>query len=225
MNYKHVLCRQSDRHLTSFYIEFMFNFLRRIRKSFLESGNIQKYLFYAAGEIFLVMIGILLALQVNNWNQDRLKQHEEVLLLQEIREGLADDLQDLQENRVMYGYAIDAIDSISETIDQDLPFHDSLPLFFSVSLFNPPFIKKEGPYETLKSKGMDMISNDDLRKSVISIYDAEFERITKYQNGYELDMNVFFEFLLNHFDVVEHGQVVNERLEIGQMILHDFDAL
>ncbi|MEM9000308.1 MAG: hypothetical protein AAGB24_08590 [Bacteroidota bacterium] len=49
----------------------MFAFFRRIRKSLLNDGKTSKYITYALGEILLVMIGILLALQVNNWNERR----------------------------------------------------------------------------------------------------------------------------------------------------------
>lgn len=55
----------------------MLTFLRKIRRSFIESGAARKYLLYAIGEILLVMIGILLALQVNNWNEKRLALLEE----------------------------------------------------------------------------------------------------------------------------------------------------
>lgn len=53
----------------------MFRFFRNIRISLLKEGKTARYLKYALGEILLVMIGILLALQVNNWN-DRRKQRE-----------------------------------------------------------------------------------------------------------------------------------------------------
>ena len=46
----------------------MIKFFRRIRLKLIDEGNLKKYLVYAIGEILLVMIGILLALQVNNWN-------------------------------------------------------------------------------------------------------------------------------------------------------------
>lgn len=49
----------------------MLTFLRTIRRSLIDSGATRKYLAYAVGEILLVMIGILLALQVSNWNEQR----------------------------------------------------------------------------------------------------------------------------------------------------------
>jgi len=55
----------------------MIKFFRKIRQNFLSEGKTGKYFKYAIGEIILVMIGILLALQVNNWNQNRIAQKEE----------------------------------------------------------------------------------------------------------------------------------------------------
>ena len=52
----------------------MLRFFRQIRKTLMEQNKVRTYLLYAIGEIALVMIGILLALQVNNWNQNRIEQ-------------------------------------------------------------------------------------------------------------------------------------------------------
>ena len=63
----------------------MLRFFRQIRQKLLLSGSTQKYLLYAIGEIFLVAVGILLALQINNWNEHRkekLKEHAFLLQLQ-----------------------------------------------------------------------------------------------------------------------------------------------
>ncbi len=62
----------------------MLTFLRKIRKSFIESGAVKKYLLYAIGEIALVVIGILIALQINLWNEskkDRRAENEALINL------------------------------------------------------------------------------------------------------------------------------------------------
>ena len=70
----------------------MIKFFRNIRHSLINQNKMGKYLKYAIGEIILVMIGILLALQVNNWNTKRLLKSKEQVYLQQIRISLNDDL-------------------------------------------------------------------------------------------------------------------------------------
>lgn len=62
----------------------MLKFFRRIRLKLIEEGDLRKYLSYAIGEILLVMIGILLALQVNNWNENRNAKKDELVALQDL---------------------------------------------------------------------------------------------------------------------------------------------
>ena len=52
----------------------MLRFLRRIRRKLIDNGNLKKYSIYAIGEILLVVIGILIALQINNWNEGQKSQ-------------------------------------------------------------------------------------------------------------------------------------------------------
>lgn len=63
----------------------MLRFFRQLRKSLMEKNKTRSYFFYAIGEIALVMIGILLALQVNNWNEGRKLQEQEQYLLTELK--------------------------------------------------------------------------------------------------------------------------------------------
>ena len=72
----------------------MLAFFRKLRKSLIEKGSARKYLLYAIGEIALVVIGILIAIQINNWNQER----QNGLLEKDYLFHIYDDLQrDLRE--------------------------------------------------------------------------------------------------------------------------------
>jgi len=70
----------------------MFTFLRKIRKSLIQTGSTRKYLTYAIGEIALVVIGILIALQINNWNGWKKDRDLEKYYLQRIVADLETDL-------------------------------------------------------------------------------------------------------------------------------------
>ncbi len=63
----------------------MLKFFRRIRQKLLNEGNLKKYLIYAIGEIFLVVVGILIALQINNWNERRKNEQSENKALMELK--------------------------------------------------------------------------------------------------------------------------------------------
>ncbi|RNC87983.1 MAG: hypothetical protein ED556_01990 [Winogradskyella sp.] len=70
----------------------MIKFFRKIRQRLLSENKFSKYLIYAFGEIILVVIGILLALQINNWNQERTQQKAVKTALEQIQNELLNDL-------------------------------------------------------------------------------------------------------------------------------------
>ena len=69
----------------------MINFFRGIRHRLLTENKFSRYLLYAIGEIILVVIGILIALQIDNWNQDRLDRNEEKNYYRNIKRQLTED--------------------------------------------------------------------------------------------------------------------------------------
>ena len=70
----------------------MIKIFYKIRKQMLDQNKTGRYLKYAIGEIILVMIGILLALQVNNWNQARQLQKEELKILKGLHQEFSETL-------------------------------------------------------------------------------------------------------------------------------------
>ena len=63
----------------------------------IESGKTKRYILYAIGEIFLVVIWILIALQINSWNQNRKNQIQEHYYLENLQEELLDNLEQLDD--------------------------------------------------------------------------------------------------------------------------------
>jgi hypothetical protein len=73
----------------------MLNFFKKPLEKFLKEGNLKKYLTYALGEIIIVVIGILLALYLNNWNQKRTNKKQEIQFYQSMKNQLNEDLNTL----------------------------------------------------------------------------------------------------------------------------------
>ena len=70
------------------YYENMLTLLRKIRKPLVDSGSTRRYILYAIGEIALVVIGILIALQINNWNENQKLKKQEYQLVSALKEEL-----------------------------------------------------------------------------------------------------------------------------------------
>lgn len=75
----------------------MIKFFRKIRQTLIEKGDLKRYLLYAFGEILIVAIGILFALQINNWNTIRVNRQQELKVYQNISRQIIDDLNELSE--------------------------------------------------------------------------------------------------------------------------------
>ena len=75
----------------------MIKFFRRLRRKLLDEGNLKKYLAYGIGEIILVVVGILIALQINNSNNDRISSSQEITLLKEMKNNLEQDIIDIND--------------------------------------------------------------------------------------------------------------------------------
>jgi len=74
----------------------MIKFFRKIRKNLLNEGKTTRYFKYAVGEIVLVVIGILIALQINNWNEKRNQINIQKAIYNIIKEGLVSDIKEFQ---------------------------------------------------------------------------------------------------------------------------------
>ena len=94
----------------------MIKFFRRIRQQLLGEDKTGKYFKYALGEILLVMIGILLALQVNNWNEKRKLESKSLDYLQRLKVDLDDVLENvdnsLKETERKYNQALTALEAL-----------------------------------------------------------------------------------------------------------------
>ena len=141
-----------------------------------------KYLKYAIGEIVLVVIGILIALQINNWNEVRKTRVKEVEILKDFEKELQFDILQMDSIVMQYDRAKKAINKVLNYLEEDLPYSDSLDYyFFDTTLVYDAGGLTDGTYETLKSAGFDLITNKEIRDLIILVY----EEFNPWMNSWE----------------------------------------
>ena len=155
----------------------MLKFFRGIRRKLIDEDNLKKYLIYAIGEILLVMIGILLALQVNNWNENKKDKKVENKLLIELEENLKVNLNRLQDEILKEQNSIIAINLVVEHIDNRKPYHDSLDIHFRQAFKAYDIVLSSSAFEAIKSRGFEIIHSDSLRKNVIELFDVTYSNL------------------------------------------------
>lgn len=168
----------------------MIKFFRKIRQKLLEEGKIKRYLIYAIGEILLVMIGILLALQVNNWNDKRIQLKLEKSLLTEMIGNLNQDLSDLEDNLNTCKRFLNSNNVVLTQLDNQVPYHDSMEYHYGNLWGNTLFMKNTSAFENLESLGFNIISNDSLRKEITNLYSGKYNYLAKIEsldNKYQFD--------------------------------------
>lgn len=150
----------------------MLQFFRRIRRKLLKEGSFRHYLLYAIGEILLVMVGILLALQVNSWNENRLERIEEVNLLEGIQKDLAQDTLTYQSALEIQSISLRKQTALRDIIYNRRPRNDSITNYFrSVAATSTP-IFVVATYERALRKGLKTISNAALRNTLVLYYES-----------------------------------------------------
>jgi len=164
---------------------------KNIRISLIKAGNIKRYLLYAIGEVLLVMIGISLAFQVDNWNEDRLKKDEETRYYQNIRDQIEDDKKLIQRqvhfnNRYMaqFKYA----HTIIEAMDRSKM--DTLGLIIRNLTQYSDFDRQGNIYETMVNSGEIKILRNHKIVNGIRNLEEKYMYINRMENiHYDVAMN------------------------------------
>ncbi|MDT0559638.1 DUF6090 family protein [Ichthyenterobacterium sp. W332] len=183
----------------------MIKFFRRIRQNLLSEGKTSKYFKYAIGEIILVVIGILIALQINNWNEGRLEVVQESKILRNLKN-------DFKNNRKMLDSAIvktkegiqfslEMLNYTGEknTLSHAYQFDSIINKIFITPSFNPV----NGTLNEIMNSGqLVIISNEELRK-LLAVWPAVMQKV---YSRFEETEN--FENLLNNY-MIKNGNWLN----------------
>jgi hypothetical protein len=173
----------------------MISFFRKIRQKLLSQNKISGYLLYALGEITLVVIGILIALQVNNWNLERNDQIAEQKALQDLKEEFADQAKRLSDARKRRDLSIAffsrKVEFMKSGMLDSLMVHHPILNFGNVTLNAP-----NGVINSLISSGqINLISNDSLKYRLASWSEAIADVREEEDNHFRFVATEFLPYL------------------------------
>ena len=196
----------------------MINFFRKIRQNLLRQNRMGRYLLYAFGEIILVVIGILIALQINNWNEHQ----KQIRLEQEYYCRLAEDIQldkeqmtnllTLAKHRLKYSN--DAVRTLLQNNPKKLDAGNLIAL--STRAIYSDFQPNNSAYEDLKSGANLNIISD---KSIIKALNRYFNRVEELKSIIMVNGKYAVDIAFAHTDNFANGEnqasIVNGRFSVG----------
>jgi hypothetical protein len=128
----------------------------------------------AVMEIGLIFAGITLALWFGNWNEEHQLRELEKVALKEIAADLKSDAVAFERNIESDAIIIEACQRSIESMTQRVPWSDAIAKdLHTCSYWSSPFLS-EAAYESLKSRGTDLIADPDLRNAIVSLYENSY---------------------------------------------------
>lgn len=151
---------------------------------------------HALGELLLIVAGILIALAISDWNDRRIEREQELAFLEEVQTALATDLQSLEPKLAEFHEAADQIAELSELLEEKPPYDPSMDALFGALYGVRTTNLNTSAYETLKSVGLQVVSNREIRMGIARIYDHYYESMI---TAHGIDQSVNFELMRPYF--------------------------
>ena len=170
----------------------MIKFFRKIRQRLLTENKYSKYLLYAIGEITLVVIGILIALSINNRNEWRKERVRELDILVHLAKNLEINIKTM-ESDIKFLHLLDKSSKIiMSSIYNNRPYADSLARHFHLARIPKSkfFLARTG-YEEYKDIGLHILTNKDLRYEILNLFEIT---IPNYLSEYGMINELYIDF-------------------------------
>lgn len=146
----------------------------------LKKRNWKKYAF----EFLSIFVAVIAAFALNNWNDNRKDNIAESKILTEILNGLEKDETDIEINLIGHQQGINACKFWRSIINDEPRSLDSLLQYYLALTRDFISIQNTSGYETLKSRGFELIDNDSLRTEIISLYEYDYQALRKFEEEY-----------------------------------------
>lgn len=200
----------------------MIKFFRKIRQRMLSESKFSKYLLYAIGEIALVMIGILLALQVNTWNETRKERAQEIAILSQVRTEFRSNLKQLDEKVVIRDRQIVGAQDLFAFIDfPETRVKDSV----EAAMINTiPYSTFDPIVNDLAASGSLRLIQSDSLKLLLSQWTSELIQVVESEQTWvNYRNNIYIPFLIENTQLRTSRNAAMRTSFLGQFLI-DVDS-
>ena len=186
--------------LTKPQIKPMIKFFRKIRYDLMDKNKTAKYFKYAVGEIILVVVGILIALQIDNWNEQRKVDGEIVKVLTEIRSNLISDSLSIRQTRIKKSEDINIQSTVIHALEsRNIPY-DSIENHLGRVMIARRIVFVDNGYQLIKKFGLEQLKNQELRNGLINYYTNSTKNIIDDTADDDNEFfTVFLPYVRKHF--------------------------
>ncbi|MGB3144590.1 MAG: DUF6090 family protein [Maribacter sp.] len=171
----------------------MIKYFRKIRQNLINEGKTTKYFKYAIGEIILVVIGILIALQINNWNERRINQNKEQVILKALKTDFKANLNLLKRENLKSEEAYNASLALKTLIKPNVSEFSGkqidtlISVMFEYQTFDPI---QGAIVEVLSSGQLNIIQSKQIKNDI--------SRWSSIMNDLKVDSDIINDYAFNH---------------------------
>lgn len=197
----------------------------------LTENKFSKYLLYAIGEIILVVIGILIALQINNWNENRKVKKQEAQIYTELKSDLLQTRNDINEtiskHKEIFKSSQQLITDIYDKKSNSQTIYESL----TTSSAEFQIIPKTSAFENLKNIGLNTLSNDSLRIAITNLFQLNLKRLDDELGMKQAEINMtkliqpfLFKYLIaDYSQPTRYGFIHSDSISIYKLRINNYD--
>jgi hypothetical protein len=186
----------------------------------METGKTTRYFKYAIGEIILVVIGILIALSINNWNESRKEHIEEIAILKQLRTEFKSNLKQLDQKNSSKQELIASTLKLLSYIDYPaLREKDSIDYHIARTI---PYTTFDPIANDLASSGELRIIKNDSLKQKLSFWTSEVKDAREEEISWkDYRDNKYEPFLIKHYQLRTIRNVANKSNVLGKYLIDD----
>ena len=214
----------------------MIKFFRKIRERLLIENKFSKYVIYAIGEIVLVVIGILIALQINNWNENKKQEQRAIIYANKIINDIETDLKNVDSLVVVGQRNVKAIEKYFNYFENQDPVDisaliDSCSHVIKDAMRKYRYTPNNHTFKDMQASGNSTLLSEDQKQALVALSNTQdfylivFEKNISSIIEFERQMKAYIDSDLSQSNFFERINITQNENDLVQGLLFQHNSL